>query len=54
MSKVPNGKSTGKLNWEENWQKQLQLILKYSPTMFLMELRKTKISVMITTAKLDT
>jgi hypothetical protein len=23
------------LNWEENWQKQPQPIVKYSPTMFL-------------------
>jgi hypothetical protein len=51
---MSNDKRTAMLNWEENWQKQPQLILKYSPTMFPMGLRKTKISVMITRAKLDT
>jgi len=51
---MSNVKSTGKLNWEENCQEQAELILKYSPTMLLTGLRKTNISVMITTAKLDT
>jgi hypothetical protein len=36
------------LNWEENWQKQPQRIVKYSPTMLLMGLRTTKISVIVT------